>query len=123
SAALTVDLSEAGFSRLSALGRGRIPVWIEAVTAADGAQDDRDVALEKPPEVLSGSTEGGSGAPPDGPADPPSALLPTTGLLAAGSGAGVAAAAFPAAPAAFPGPDALLARYASGRHMLRPLAI
>ncbi len=35
---LTLDLSEAAFGRLGGIRSGRIPVWVETVTATDGQQ-------------------------------------------------------------------------------------
>jgi rare lipoprotein A (peptidoglycan hydrolase) len=45
--ALTLDLSEAGFTRLARLGEGRIPVRLEIVRATDGSQQGMAEALRE----------------------------------------------------------------------------
>ncbi len=47
---LTLDLSEAGFAQLGRLSEGRIPIWIEVVTAAEAEPSDlADAPPDAPP--------------------------------------------------------------------------
>jgi rare lipoprotein A (peptidoglycan hydrolase) len=54
SRALTLDLSEAGFTRLGGLREGRIPIWLEIVTTIEG-QEPRSV--ERRPEEATAPTD------------------------------------------------------------------
>jgi rare lipoprotein A (peptidoglycan hydrolase) len=51
---LTLDLSEAAFTRLGGLGEGRIPIWLEVVTTIEG-QEPR--AVEPAPEESAAPTD------------------------------------------------------------------